>query len=62
MPVAVSDLTPVLQEDCSEFGLCGRLEDRRPQTVGEAVRAITARFEKAQASGEKLERPLWLDP
>lgn len=56
-----SDLTPVLHRDCSEFGLCGGLEGKKPQTVGEAVRAITARFEKAQAAGEWLDRPLWLD-
>lgn len=55
-----SDLTPVLHRDCSEFGLCGGLLDQRPRSLGEAVRAISERFDQAEANDEWPEVPLWL--
>lgn len=57
----VSDLKPVLRVDCSEFGLCGGIEDQRPRCLGDAIRAAVKRYDHAQATGELLETPLWLE-
>lgn len=58
--MARSDLQLVPLKHCSEYGLCARLAQKRPATLGEAVRNITERFDDAAEHGEWPALPLWL--
>lgn len=59
MPVAASDLKPVLQADCSEFGVCGRLEPC-DGGIGATVRRLCERYDAAEKSGDWPKQPRWM--